>query len=87
MVVDARILGPSASVAVAVPNDAVQVVGGKPSVFVPVKSGFRLREVKLGRSDSKSTEIIKGLAAGEKIATGETFALKSQLENVGEDND
>jgi cobalt-zinc-cadmium efflux system membrane fusion protein len=74
-------------VAVAVPNDAVQVVGGKPSVFVPVKSGFRLREVKLGRSDATSTEIVKGLAAGEKIATGETFALKSQLENVGEDND
>lgn len=87
MVIEARLSGPAASAAVAVPNDAIQVVGGKPSVFVPVKSGFRLREVKLGRSDGKSTEIVKGLSAGEKIATGETFALKSELENVGEDND
>ena len=87
MVVDARLSGPAASVAIAVPNDAIQVVGGKPSVFVPVKSGFRLREVKLGRSDGKSTEIVKGLAAGEKIATGETFALRSELENTGDDND
>ncbi|MBN9086301.1 MAG: efflux RND transporter periplasmic adaptor subunit [Reyranella sp.] len=87
MVVDARIPGPSAAVAIAVPNDAVQVVGGKPSVFVAVKSGFRLREVKVGRTDGKSTEIVKGLTAGEKIATGETFALKSQLENTGDDND
>lgn len=87
MVVDARIPGPAASVAVAVPNGAVQIVDGKPSVFVPVKSGFRLREVKLGRSDGKSTEIVKGLAAGERIATGETFALKGELENTGDDND
>lgn len=87
MVVDARLAGPAVSVAVAVPNDAIQVVGGKPSVFVPAKSGFRLREVKLGRSDGKSTEIVRGLSAGEKIATGETFALKSELENTGEDND
>jgi len=87
LIVEARIPGPNTSVAVAVPNNAIQVVGGKPSVFVSVKSGFRVREVKLGRSDAKMTEVVKGLTAGEKIATGETFALKSQLENTGDDDD
>jgi len=87
-VVEATIEGPTAPAAVVVPSAAVQTVQGQPSVFLPVAGGFRLQTVKLGRSNEQQVEIIKGLNAGDKIAVGQTFALKSELEKGGgEDND
>lgn len=86
MTVDAIIEGPSARAAVVVPNEAVQIIAGKPSVFLPVEGGFRMQPVKLGRSNAKVTEILKGLAVGDKVASGETFALKSELEKGADDD-
>jgi len=85
---EATIEGPAAPAAIVVPNAAIQTVQGQPSVFLPAEGGFRVQTVKLGRSNVQQTEIIKGLNTGDKVATGQTFALKSELEkNTGEDND
>lgn len=87
-VVEATIEGPAAPAAIVVPNAAIQTVQGQPSVFLPAEGGFRVQTVKLGRSNTQQTEIIKGLNPGDKVATGQTFALKSELEKgAGEDND
>jgi len=86
-VVQALIEGPAEPAAAIVASDAIQTVDGQPSVFLPVEDGFRLQAVKLGRSNGKVTEILKGVKAGDKVATGQTFALKSELEKGGEDND
>ena len=87
-VVEATIEGPAAPAAIVVPNAAIQTVRGQPSVFLPAEGGFRVQTVKLGRSNAEQTEIIKGLNTGDKVATGQTFALKSELEkDTGEDND
>ena len=87
-VIDATIVGSPEPAAVTVPSDAIQTVDGQTSVFVPVEDGFRLQVVKIGRSNDTTVEILNGLKSGDKVATGETFALKSELEKgAGEDND
>jgi cobalt-zinc-cadmium efflux system membrane fusion protein len=87
-VIEAVLEGSPEPASVTVPSEAVQTVDGQTSVFLPVEDGFRLQAVKIGRANDKTTEILKGLKAGDKVATGETFALKSELEKgAGEDND
>lgn len=87
IVVEAVVEGQSEQAGVTVPNEALQTVDGRLSVFLPVSDGFRLQRVKVGRSDARHTEIIKGVAAGDKIATGQTFALKAELEKSAGDDD
>lgn len=66
-------------VAVAVPEQAVQTVEDKPSVFVRTPDGFDTRPVKLGRRDNGYVEIIDGIEAGAQVATSGSFTLKSEL--------
>lgn len=86
--VQALIDGPSKAAAVIVPNDALQTIGGQPCVFLATDGGFRSRVVTTGSVNDKVTEILDGLNPGDRIAAGQTFALKSESEKgVGEDND
>jgi cobalt-zinc-cadmium efflux system membrane fusion protein len=87
IVVDAVITTVSQPAAVTVPNEALQTVDGRLSVFLPVEDGFRQRPVKAGRFDAKRTEIVKGLAVGDKVATGQTFVLRAELEKGAGDDD
>jgi cobalt-zinc-cadmium efflux system membrane fusion protein len=87
IVVEAVIAGTTEAAAVTVPNEALQTVDGRLSVFLPVQDGFRLQSVKAGRSDAKRTEIVKGVAAGDKVATGQTFVLRAELEKGAGDDD
>lgn len=87
-VVDAVFRGSIGKAAVTVPSDAVQTVEGRPVVFLPVTDGFRLQAVKVGRSDGKTAEILRGIKVGDKVAAGQTFALKGELEKgAGDDDD
>lgn len=63
-----------------VPEAAVQLVEGRPVVFVPDEEGFVPRPVAIGRSGGGWIEIASGLAEGEAyVATG-AFTLKAELE-------
>jgi membrane fusion protein, heavy metal efflux system len=64
---------------VVVPKAALQSLDGKPAVFVRTDKGFEARAVVTGRQDGSTAEIISGLAAGEEIATANTFTLKAEL--------
>jgi cobalt-zinc-cadmium efflux system membrane fusion protein len=64
---------------VVVPKAALQSLDGKPAVFVRTDKGFEARAVVTGRQDGSAAEIISGLAAGEEIATANTFTLKAEL--------
>jgi len=77
--VTVAVLGEDQEVPVAVSAEAVQTVEDKPSVFVAVPGGFATRAVKVGRSDSKTVEILDGLKPGEKYAATNSFVLKSEL--------
>lgn len=68
-----------ADAAVAVTPAAIQTVDGKPSVFVVVPGGFALRHVTLGHRSDTAVEIIKGLKAGERYASANTFQIKAEF--------
>ena len=64
---------------VAVEVAAIQTVEDKPSVFVVDGDTLRARPVTVGRSSSTHVEIVSGLQAGERYASGNSFVLKSEL--------
>ena len=69
---------------IVVPKAALQVLDGKPAVFVRTDKGFEARTVVTGGQDGSTAQVISGLAAGEEIATANTFTLKAEL-GKGED--
>jgi cobalt-zinc-cadmium efflux system membrane fusion protein len=65
--------------AVAVRNDAIQMIEGRPTVFVRKEGRLLPRTVMTGRSDADFVEILSGVSSGEEYASGNTFLLKAQL--------
>lgn len=63
---------------VTIPADAVQTLAGEDTVFVHDGQGFVPRQIHVGIDDGLSIEVVSGLAAGERVATGNTFLLKSE---------
>ncbi|WP_439893211.1 efflux RND transporter periplasmic adaptor subunit (plasmid) [Ralstonia sp. 25C] len=78
MFVNVSVESGRAPVPVAVRADAVQTVDDKPSVFVPVPTGFEVRPVKTGRTDGTWTEILEGLPAGTRYAAANSYVLKAE---------
>jgi cobalt-zinc-cadmium efflux system membrane fusion protein len=65
--------------ALAVPEDAVQSLGGRDVVFVRTAQGFRARSITIGQRSAGRVEILSGLKPGETIATRNAFLLKAEL--------
>lgn len=63
-----------------VPQDAVQTVEERPSIFVPVEGGFAPRSVTTGVSSGGFMEIRSGLSEDEPFVSRGAFTLKAQLE-------
>ncbi|MDI4635245.1 efflux RND transporter periplasmic adaptor subunit [Pelomonas sp. V22] len=72
-------LGAEQQVPIAVPAEAIQSIDNQSTVFKVVPNGFELVTVKTGRSDGKWVEILQGLKAGDKVATSNSYILKSEL--------
>ena len=63
-----------------VPEDAVQDIEGKPTVFVRTSpSQFSVRQVETGSSGNGRIEILRGLKEGEPVVSKGAFAVKSVL--------
>lgn len=67
-----------------VPIDAVAMVEGQPTVFVPVggTSTFRPQAIELGRRGGGFYELRSGLAEGAALAVSGAFTLKSALKSA-----
>jgi cobalt-zinc-cadmium efflux system membrane fusion protein len=65
--------------AIVVPKTALQSLKGDTVMFVRTADGFEARKVSVGRQDARLAEVTSGLAAGEHIATANTFTLKADL--------
>ncbi len=63
-----------------IPDAAVQLVEGKPSVFLPVEGGYAPRAVMTGTKSGGYIEIRSGLSVGEAFVSEGAFTLKAQLE-------
>jgi cobalt-zinc-cadmium efflux system membrane fusion protein len=65
---------------VAVPQSALQTLGGRTNVFVQTGSGrFARRPVETGHTFEGFTEILSGVKPGEIVVTEGSFVLKSEF--------
>lgn len=77
--ITAEIPTDEAPAAIVVPKTALQSLKGDTVVFVRTAEGFEARKLSVGRQDARLAEVIAGVAAGERIATTNTFILKADL--------
>jgi membrane fusion protein, heavy metal efflux system len=78
--VSADIAVAETDVPVAVRSAALQTVDGERVVFVVAEAGYEPRAVVTGRADEDHTEIVSGLAAGERYVATDSFVVKAELE-------
>ena len=62
-----------------VPTSAVQMIEGKPSVFIAAPDGYFPVTVTMGHSNATHVEILSGISAGQSYVSNGAFALKSKL--------
>ena len=68
---------------VVVRADAVQTYRNKSVVFVQYDDQYEARPIVLGRADDKFAEVLKGLSAGERYVTKNSYVLKAELGKAG----
>ena len=73
--------------AVFVPDDAVQLIQGKPHVFLARPDGkggarFERREVVLGARIGGRIAVLHGLVAGDVVVTAGSFAVKAEFQKA-----
>jgi cobalt-zinc-cadmium efflux system membrane fusion protein len=73
--------------AIAVPKSALQSLKSDTVVFVRTADGFEARKVSIGLQDGRLVEVTAGVAAGERIATTNTFTLKADLGKAEADHE
>lgn len=67
------------AVPLAIKSSAVQNLEGRDVVFALDADGFEPRPVKLGRTGGELSEVLEGLAAGDRYAAANSFILKAEL--------
>ncbi len=87
MFVEVELAAEEVPVPVAVSVSAIQAVRDWSVVFGRYGQFFEARPLELGRSDGRMVEVLKGLAAGEKYAAGNSFAIKADLGKAGATHD
>lgn len=63
----------------AVPDDAIVLLQGQPTVFVAEGEGFAPRAIDVGEKRGGSTLVRSGVAAGDKLVVAGAYALKARL--------
>ncbi|MGE0775215.1 MAG: efflux RND transporter periplasmic adaptor subunit [Sphingomonadaceae bacterium] len=79
-------LAPERRQALLVPSEAVIRTGERTLVMIAQeRGGYRPAEVRIGREAKGRTEVLAGLAPGEKVVTSGQFLLDSEASLVGVD--
>jgi len=63
--------------------EAIQTYRNRPVVFVQHDDQYEACPVTVGRTDGKFTEIVKGLSAGERYVSKNSYVLKAELGKAG----
>lgn len=71
--------GGAAYQTLSVPDSAILLLQGQPTVFVAERGGYAARPVELGEKLGGRTVIKSGLAAGDKLVAAGAYALKARL--------
>jgi len=73
----------NASPPLVVRNEAIQTFQHKSVVFVQYDDQYEARPVTLGRTNDKFSEILRGLSAGERYVTRNSYVLKAEMGKAG----
>lgn len=65
--------------AITVPDAAIVLLQGQPTIFVAEQDGFEARAIEIGDKLSGRTVVKSGLATGEQVVTTGAYALKARL--------
>lgn len=71
--------GAAAGSSISLPEEAVQSVEGRDSVFVQTPRGFQAVNVTIGQRGGGRVEVVAGLKPGQTVATRGAFLLKAEL--------
>ena len=77
----------STRAAVVVPVESLQTFRDWTVVFVRYGDVFEARPVELGRRDGRIVEVVRGLRAGERFATKNSYAVKADVLKSGASHD
>ena len=77
----------STDAALVVNSQAIQLVDGKPMVFVKNGSEYTAHAIEVGRSDGQLTEVLSGLEIGDEYVTQNSYLFKADLEKAGASHD
>ncbi len=80
LLVEADITIAEIEVPLVIDNRALQEVGGERVVFIQVGDIYEARELKLGRTDGRLTEVLGGLDEGDHYVVENSYLLKADLE-------
>ena len=86
MYADVEIAVGGSSPVLSVPKGALQNVGDRQVVYLPVPdapAGFIEREVRVGRSSGDIVEVLSGLAAGDSVVSTGSFFVRAEAERLG----
>lgn len=64
---------------VTVATSAIQSMEGREVVFLEVPGGFKAQTIKPGRTDGQRTEVTKGLKAGDRYVSTNSFVVKAEI--------
>ena len=85
MLASVLVEGGRSLLAAVIPEDAVQLVAGVPTVFVAEPDGkggarFARRSVQLGAPANGQVAVINGLRTGDIVVTEGAFAVKAEFQ-------
>jgi cobalt-zinc-cadmium efflux system membrane fusion protein len=85
MLATVQVEGGQRTSAALVPEAAIQLIDGKPTVFIAhpdAKGGVRFerRQVEVGSRTNGQVAVLRGLAAGDVVVTAGAFAVKAELQ-------
>jgi len=87
MLATVAVSGGRSTPAASLPDDAVQLIQGKPNVFIAAPDGkggvrFTRREVEVGSRRDGRVTVLRGVAAGDVVVTAGAFAVKAQFQKA-----
>lgn len=69
---------------IVVPDDAIQSLDGRDTVFLRTPDGFDVRHVSVGTRSGGQATVITGIRPGDRVATRNAFLLKAEIGKGGE---
>jgi cobalt-zinc-cadmium efflux system membrane fusion protein len=82
-----RLIQTSATVAMAVPVEAIQTFRDWQVVFFRFGDWFEARPLQFGRTDGVWVEVLSGLKPGDRYASTNSFAIKAEIGKLGATHD